>query len=93
MRISKKLYHHAKTRLIERYGEHRLPEGKKEFVFSLSNNRKIHKINEVYFIWRKSDKKIITFLTKENVDNILNHHSKKVNVKEISNNENETVQA
>lgn len=68
MRISRKLYGHAKERLMERFGIRALPQGKREFICSRSNNRKIYRIGEVYFVWRKSDKKVITFLTKAQVE-------------------------
>jgi uncharacterized protein YlbG (UPF0298 family) len=61
------MYKHAKTRLLERFGISRIPEGKRVFVASQSNNRKIYRIGDVFFVWRKSDKKVITFLTKEQV--------------------------
>ena len=66
MRI-KKLLPHAKQRLFDRFGLTQLPEGKREFVKSTSNNRKVYHIGEVYFVLRKSDHKIISVLTKEMV--------------------------
>ncbi len=65
MRIQLKLLPHAKQRLLERYGLTKLPEGPRILVRCISNNRRIYRIGEVYFVWRKSDKKIITFLPKE----------------------------
>ncbi len=65
MRLQNKLLPHAKIRLQERYGIDKLPEGPREFIRKISNNRRIYCIKEVYFVVRKSDHKIITFLTKE----------------------------
>ena len=74
MRIKKKLYAHAKQRLFERFGVTSMPNlEKKEFVISQSNNRKIYRCGDIFFVWRKSDKKIITFLKKEYVERMLKY--------------------
>jgi hypothetical protein len=65
MKISKHLIPHAQQRLYERFNMLRLPEGKRELIKSLSNNRKVYRVANVYFIWRKSDHKILTFLTEQ----------------------------
>lgn len=70
MKIKQKLLPHAKLRLLERYGISKLPDGKRELVRIISTNRRIYRIGEVYFVWRKSDKRIVTFLTAEQVEKI-----------------------
>ncbi|TSA28605.1 hypothetical protein D4R71_00440 [bacterium] len=64
MRI-KKLTWHAKRQLQERFNLRELPKGPRIFVCSESNNRKLYRIDQVYFIWSKATKKVVTFLTKE----------------------------
>lgn len=70
MRIKTKLIPHAKERLLERYGLTELPDGKRELIKIISYNRKIYRIGDVYFVWRKSDKRIVTFLTAEQAGEI-----------------------
>jgi len=65
----KEIIPHAKKALNDRFGLKELPKKRKIFVKSLSNNRKLYRLKDtpIYFIWRKSDKKIITFLTEDMV--------------------------
>ena len=64
MRI-KRLVPHAKQRLYERFGITELPKGPREHIATLSNNRRMYRIGEVYFVIRKSDHTVITCLSKE----------------------------
>ena len=56
---------HAKQQLRDRYGLEELPAGPRTFICSESNNRKMYRIGEVYFIWSKRTKHVVTCLTEE----------------------------
>jgi len=60
-----KLLPHAKARLWERFGLTSLPPGMPAYIRSLSNNRRLYQAGEVYFVIRKSDRKVITVWTRE----------------------------
>ncbi len=62
---------HAKQRLKERFGMRELPEGKREPVISLSNNRRIWRVGNVYYLWNKSNHKIVTVLEESHVRRVL----------------------
>ena len=64
MRI-KGLTQHAKQQIKERFNLSELPKGPRVYICSESNNRKLYRVGEIYFIWAKRTKKVITILTKE----------------------------
>lgn len=76
MKFSRRLTLHAKERLFERYGIDKLPNGRPIFVCRLPAppgkrigfTRRVYKINEVYFVLSNRLGRIITFLTKEMVE-------------------------
>lgn len=55
---------HARQRLFERYGLTSLPKKRPVFVSTINNQRRVYKIDEMYLIIRKRDKKVITVSTK-----------------------------
>lgn len=64
----KRLTQHARIQIRERYSMEALPPGPRIFICSESNTRKLYRVGEVYFIWSKHTKRIVTFLTKEMAD-------------------------
>ena len=58
---------HAKQRLFERFGLKQIPEGKREFVRAISNNRRLWRAGEVFFIWGRETHKVVTALTADMV--------------------------
>ena len=64
----KRLTQHARIQLRERYAIEALPPGPRIFICSESNTRKLYRVGEIYFIWSKHTKRVVTFLTKEMAD-------------------------
>lgn len=71
MKFSRRLTRHAKARLFERYGLKDLPHGRPIFVGRISIGsitRRVYRINDVYFVLSNRLGRIVTFLTKEMVE-------------------------
>lgn len=74
MRRSKKRLHtvpHANQRILERFGLTELPNKRFEYICRQSCSRSLCNFidTDIFFILRRQDNKIITFLTKEQAMN------------------------
>lgn len=56
---------HAKRRLFERFGLRKMPEGKHEALRLISNNRSLRRVGNVYYLWLKDKKKVVSVFTEK----------------------------
>lgn len=61
---------HARNRLKDLFGLDSLPDKPYSYIEAQSNSKRVYRIDDIYFVYSKNAKKVITVMTEERYDNV-----------------------